>query len=60
LDDIRDRVVHSETLQVLPHAGQISPLRVQLEKSQQSWWWILLVVLVLGVFETFLANRTYR
>jgi len=60
LDEIRDRVVHSETLQVIPHAEQISPLRVQLEKSQQSWWWILLVVLVLGVFETFLANRTYR
>ena len=60
LDDIRDRVVHSEAQQVSSHAEQISPLRIQLEKSQQSWWWILLLVLVLGLFETFLANRTYR
>jgi hypothetical protein len=60
LDDIRDRVAHSEAQQVTSHAEQISPLRVQLEKSQQSWWWILLLVLVLGLFETFLANRTYR
>jgi hypothetical protein len=59
-DDIRDRLIHSETQQVTSHAEQISPLRVQLEKSQQSWWWILLLVLVLGLFETFLANRTYR
>jgi hypothetical protein len=60
LDDIRDRVAHSEAQQVTSHAEQISPLRVQLEKSQQSWWWILLLVLVLGLFEIFLANRTYR
>ena len=60
LDDIRDRVAHSEAQQVTSHAEQISPLRIQLEKSQQSWWWILLLVLVLGLFETFLANRTYR
>lgn len=60
LDDIRDRVTHSETQRVTSRTEQISPLRVQLEKSQQSWWWIILLVLVLGLFETFLANRTYR
>ncbi len=60
LEDVRDRIATSETPQVTAQAQQASLLRVQLEKSQQSWWWILLLVLVLGVFETFLANRTYR
>jgi len=60
LDDIRDRVTHGETQQVISRTEQISPLWVELEKSQQSWWWILLLILALGLFETFLANRTYR
>ena len=40
LEDVRDRVATSETPQVTAQAQQASPLRVQLEKSQQSWWWI--------------------
>jgi hypothetical protein len=59
-DDVRARMSHSEIQQVASAAEQISPLKVQLEKSQQSWWWILLLVLVLAIFEIFLANRTYR
>jgi hypothetical protein len=30
------------------------------ETSQRLWWWILLFVLLLGLSETLLANRTYR
>jgi len=60
VDDIRERMSHAEIQQGASAAEQISPLKVQLEKSQQSWWWILLLVLLLGVFEIFLANRTYR
>jgi len=30
------------------------------EKSQRLWWWILLAVILLGLGETLLANRTYR
>jgi hypothetical protein len=60
VDDIREKMSHAEIQQGASAAEQISPLKVQLEKSQQSWWWILLLVLLLGVFEIFLANRTYR
>lgn len=60
VDDIEARMTSSEIQQVASAAEHISPLKVQLEKSQQSWWWILLVVLVLGIVEVFLANRTYR
>jgi len=60
LNDISARITHSEAQQVTSDVEQISPLRFQLEKSQQFWWWILLLVLVLGLFEIFLANRTYR
>jgi len=59
-DEVRDRVIASETVGDTFQAGQSSPLRIQLEESQRSWWWILLVVLVLGLLETFMANRTYR
>jgi hypothetical protein len=59
-DEIRDRVIHSEAPRVTSDAKQTSALRVQLESSQKSWWWLLLLVLALGLFETFLANRTYR
>jgi hypothetical protein len=37
-----------------------SILHVRIERSQRIWWWILLVVVLLGLAETFLANRTYR
>ncbi|MBT8334944.1 MAG: hypothetical protein KJP19_10965, partial [Deltaproteobacteria bacterium] len=60
MDDVRERMSHSEIQQVASVVEQISPLKVQLEKSQQSWWWILLLILMLGIFEIFLANRTYR
>jgi hypothetical protein len=60
VEDIRERMSHSEIQQVASAAEQISPLKIQLEKSQRFWWWILLLVLMLGVFEIFLANRTYR
>ena len=51
---------HAEIQPGAAAAGQSSPLKAQLEKSQQSWWWMLLLVLLLGIFEMFLANRTYR
>ncbi len=60
VDDIRAGISHLEIQQGAPVSGQISVLKAQLEKSQQSWWWLLLLVLVLGIFEIFLANRTYR
>ncbi len=59
-DDIEAARSYSETRQVASAAEHSSPLQVQLEKSQQSWWWILLAVLMLGIAEIFLANRTYR
>jgi len=59
-DEIRDRVIAAEMVVDASVAEQASPLRIMLEESQQAWWWILLLVLVLGLFETFLANRTYR
>jgi hypothetical protein len=59
-DEIRDRVTDSETVDATSLAEQTSPLRIQMEEAQQSWWWVLLLVLVLSIFETFLANRTYR
>ena len=60
VDDIEARMTYSEIQKEASSTEQISPLKVQLEKSQQSWWWILLGVLGLGIVEIFLANRTYR
>ena len=59
-DVIRATLSHSEIQPGAAVAGQSSLLKVQLEKSQQSWWWLVLLVLLLGIFEIFLANRTYR
>jgi hypothetical protein len=59
-EEIRDRLIDSETAGDTAGAQQSSPLRIALEKSQRSWWWVLLLVLVLSLFETLLANRTYR
>ena len=60
VDAIEATMPASEVRQVVSTAEQNSALRIQLEKSQQSWWWILLLVLVLGIFELLVANRTYR
>ncbi len=60
VNDIQAGMSDAEIEQAAPSAEQISSWRMQLEKSQQSWWWILLLVLVLTLFEVFLANRTYR
>jgi hypothetical protein len=45
-----------------PSSGQVaaSILNIRLEQSQRFWWWILLAVVLLGLAETFLANRTYQ
>jgi hypothetical protein len=59
-DDILASMSHTEIQRVASTAEQLSPLKEQLEKSQQFWWWLLLLVLVLGLFEVLLANRTYR
>ena len=59
VDDVEAIMTHSELPEVASAAEHLAPLKVKLEKSQQSWWWILLLVLVLGIFEIFLANRTY-
>ena len=60
MDDIEAQLSSSETPQAASAKEQMSTVKVQLEKSQQSWWWLLLVVLVLGMCELLLANRTYR
>ncbi len=59
VDDIEASMSHSEIRQIASAAANNSTLKVQLEESQQYWWWILLVVFGLGIFEIFLANRTY-
>lgn len=57
---IRDMVTVSPMAPRPPDAVQAASLQVNREASQQFWWWLLLGVLMLGVMETFLANRTYR
>jgi hypothetical protein len=59
-DEIRDRVVNSETSEAPARLNQAPAFRAELEQTQQSWWWILLAVFALSLVETFLANRTYR
>lgn len=59
-DEIHDRIMLSEAQPAASAARPTQTLRVQLEKNQHIWWWILLLVLIMGLFETFLANRTYR
>ena len=59
-DAVRAAMAHAEIQPGAAASGQSSALQAQLEKSQQSWWWIVLLVLLLGIFEMFLANRTYR
>ena len=57
---LQERVSNPETQTSTPLALQATFYQQQLEKSQNVWWWILLLVFVLGVAESFLANRTYR
>ncbi len=58
--EIREMVIHPGTTIDAQSGGEPHRLDVQMEKSQGIWWWILLLVLILGFFETLLANRTYR
>jgi hypothetical protein len=58
--EILDRVTVSEQSQSSADVRWASMLKIQREASQQYWWWLLLLVLVLGFFEIYLANRTYR
>ena len=60
VDDFEARMSSSDKRQVVSTTEHNSVLKVQLEQSQQSWWWLLLAVFMLGIFELFLANRTYR
>ena len=58
--DLEAHLSSSETPQAASVSEQMSAVKVQLEKSQQSWWWLLFMVLGLGIFEIYVANRTYR
>lgn len=59
-EEIRDRVILSESTVEQDRAQKKSSIAIEMEKKQQTWWWVLLLVFALSLVETFLANRTYR
>jgi len=59
-NEIRDNVINPDTEPQTSLEMRIPMLKARVEKSQRLWWWLLLLVLLLGLGETFLANRTYR
>ena len=59
-DDIRDRLVASETPGAPARSERGTPFRAEREQSQRAWWWVLLLVAAMSLVETLLANRTYR
>jgi len=58
--ELGDVLVQRDTVAPSPGEATASILDAQLERSQRFWWWILLAVVLLGLGETLLANRTYR
>ncbi len=58
--EIHDSVVNPAMSEAAVSKTRVVLQEVQLEQSQQFWWTLLLMVLVLGLGETLLANRTYR
>ena len=60
ISEIRDTVMNPITQPQEFKEVQLSMIKSQLEKSQHIWWWLLFLVLLMGLGETLLANRTYR
>jgi hypothetical protein len=58
--EIQDAIVGPDTNSQITSTIQSGIRNVQIEKSQKVWWWLMLTALILGLGETFLANRTYR
>ncbi len=57
---LHDLVVNPEIETRTSQESQTFFYNLQADKSQRFWWWLLLFVVLLGIGETILANRTFR
>ena len=57
---LHDLVVNPEIETRTSEESQTFFYNLQADKSQRFWWWLLLFVVLLGIGETILANRTFR
>ncbi|MEX0617838.1 MAG: BatA domain-containing protein [Pseudohongiellaceae bacterium] len=60
VSNLYDLVINPETEPVQSRDVRAAQLIAELERPQRIWWWILLMAALLLVFESYLANRTYR
>jgi hypothetical protein len=58
--EVGDRLVSGDPRPPPPRKTAVSSIDARQETIQRLWWWILLFVLLIGLGETLLANRTYR
>jgi hypothetical protein len=58
--ELASHLVHPDTKSQRLSEAQKATYHANIEGSQDLWWWLLLLALLVGLGETFLANRTYR
>ena len=57
---LQDQVINPQNETQTSEETQAFYYNLQAEKLQRFWWWLLLFVVLLGIGETLLANRTFR